>query len=810
MKKTTSVADTSCNTRHDPDTQLLVADNVLPMLRELEKKVMWLSAWMIHGANHLRPERDGLKVGGHQASCASVVTLMTALYFHALRPLDRVAVKPHASPVFHAIQYLLGRQDKENMALFRGFGGAQSYPSRTKDTDDVDISTGSVGLGGALTIFASLVQDYVRLQGFGPETREEGRMIALFGDAELDEGNVFEALFEGWKHDVRNVWWIIDYNRQSLDSVVTDPVFHHLDGLFKSMDWDVQTIKYGQLLQAASECPGGNALIDWIDSCPNQLYSVLTFKGGAAWRKHLTTDLGETSGVRSLLDDYDDDGLQALMTNLAGHDIETVLDAYDRAAQSDAPACIIAYTIKGYGLPLAGHKDNHAGLMSLNQMNEFKAANGIADGEEWERFSGLKMPGKQIQDFIDNVPFSSDVQRRFKSAVVNVPDELECPVFKRGSTQEAFGRLLNELGRGDSELAKRIVTTSPDVTVSTNLGPWVNRREIFDRSDRPDIFRSEDVASAQRWVMSPNGQHIELGIAENNLFLMLAALGLSSEWFGARLLPIGTLYDPFVARGLDALNYACYQDARFMLVATPSGITLAPEGGAHQSVSTPLIGIGQPGLTYFEPAYVDELAVIMRWGLEHMQLPEGGSVYLRLSTRPIDQPVREIDNNFSRRIIAGAYWSKIPAPGAELAIVYCGAVAPEVKAACDELGDEIPGLGLLSVTSPDRLHSDWLNAKRARRSERTTALAVIEEILQCLSPGAAIVTVIDGHPATLSWLGAVSGHRVYPLGVETFGQSGDINDLYRHYGLDTEAILDAAARACLRHLVDEKPVYRAA
>jgi len=780
------------------------------VLKELEKKVMWLSAWMIHEANHLRPARDGLKVGGHQASCASVVTLMTALYFHALRPMDRVAVKPHASPVFHAIQYLLGRQKKENIALFRGFGGAQSYPSRTKDSDDVDISTGSVGLGGALTVFASLAQDYIRLHSLGPSGREEGRMIALFGDAELDEGNVFEALFEGWKHDVRNVWWVIDYNRQSLDSVVTDPVFHRLDGLFRSMDWNVQTIKYGQLLQSASVRAGGDALIDWIDSCPNQLYSALTFKGGAAWRKRLKADLGDTCGIGSLLQDYDNEGLHALMTNLAGHDLGTVLEAYSQAAESDVPTCIIAYTIKGYGLPLAGHKDNHAGLMSVDQMKHFQELNGVAEGEEWDHFSGLRVTPSEVQQFLQNVPFSASTARRFVSSTVDVPSELKYPVSTRGSTQEAFGRVLNELGRGDSRLAERIVTTSPDVTVSTNLGPWVNRRQIFDLSERPDVFRSEDVASAQKWVMSPTGQHIELGIAENNLFLMLAALGLSNEWFGARLLPVGTLYDPFVARGLDALNYACYQDSRFMLIGTPSGITLAPEGGAHQSVSTPLIGMGQPGLTYFEPAYIDELAIIMRWGFEYMQLPEGGSVYLRLSTRPIDQVSRTSDSSLVEQVISGAYWKKRPTTGAELAIVYCGAVAPEAEAAYDELSEEIPGLGLLAVTSPDRLHSDWLYAKRRRREQRDEASAGIEKILHCLAPDAGLITIIDGHPATLSWLGAVSGHRVYPLGVEMFGQSGDINDLYEHYGLDTEAILEAAARASLRRISSSNKVFRAA
>ena len=365
----------------------------LRLLRALERKVLWLSSWMIHNANHLRPKRDGLKVGGHQASSASLATIMTALYFHALRAEDRVAVKPHASPVFHAIQYLLGHQDRGRLERFRALGGAQSYPSRTKDVDDVDFSTGSVGLGVAVTLFASLVQDYVRLRGLAPADAPAGRMVALVGDAEFDEGNVFEAMLEGWKHDVRNLWWIIDYNRQSLDSVVSDHLFKSIEGAFEGTGWRVVTLKYGKLLHAAFAKPGGEALRRWIDECPNSLYSALTYKGGAAWREHLLRDIGREPGVRGLLAQYnDDDALARLMTNLAGHDLETLVDAFDAASGSDVRTCFIAYTVKGFGLPFAGHKDNHAGLMSVEQMDGFRASMGIKPGEEWEKFAGLDVP----------------------------------------------------------------------------------------------------------------------------------------------------------------------------------------------------------------------------------------------------------------------------------------------------------------------------------------------------------------------------------------------------------------------------------
>jgi len=753
-------------------------------LRALQRKILWLSSWMIHNANHLRPNPDGVKVGGHQASSASVSTLMTALYMSVLKPEDRVAVKPHASPIFHAIQYLLGRQTRDKLENFRALGGAQSYPSRTKDVDDVDFSTGSVGLGVAMTVFASLVQDYVRARRT-ENAAPAGRMVAIVGDAELDEGNVFEALLEGWKHDVRNLWWIIDYNRQSLDSVVNDRLFGRFDGLFRSMGWNVIVLKYGKRLEAAFAGPDGERLRDWIDECPNSLYSALVFKGGAAWRTELEKDLGDVPGIRQILDSHDDDALATLMTNLAGHDMESVLEAF-RSVTDDRPTCFLAYTIKGMGLPFAGHKDNHAGLMNPDQMAAFKQSMKIGDGQEWDHFAGLDMPEDDLRAYLDRVPFRTERPRRHMASVV--PVEIETPTGARMSTQEGFGKILNVLGKSDNPLSQKVVTTSPDVTVSTNLGGWVNQRGIFSRSERQDTFREVQVVSAQRWGQSPRGQHFELGIAEHNLFLMLGAAGLSHSLYGERMLPVGTLYDPFINRGLDALNYALYQDARFMVVATPSGVTLAPEGGAHQSINTPLVGIGLPGLSYFEPSYVDELAAIMRWGFGHMQAPDGGSLYLRLSTRPLAQPERSIDDGLAEQIIAGAYWAVPPADGAELALVYTGAMAPDAVAAHAAVLDDVPGAGLLAVTSPDRLYEGW----RADGADSHAA-----GLLDVLAPDAKLVSVIDGHPATLGWLGSVCGHRIRPLGVTEFGQSGSVSDLHRINRIDTDGIVDAVARVLL-------------
>jgi pyruvate dehydrogenase E1 component len=778
-------------------------DASIATLREIERQVLWTACWTIHNANHLRPKIDGdVKVGGHQASSASLAAIMTALYFHVLRPEDRVAVKPHASPIFHAIQYLAGQQTRENLENFRGFGGAQSYPSRTKDVDDVDFSTGSVGLGVGITAFASMVQDYIAEKAWS-KSKPLGRMIALVGDAELDEGNIFECLQEGWKHGLRNCWWIIDYNRQSLDGVVHEGLWARIEAIFAAFGWNVVTLKHGALQQQLFARPGGQRLKVWIDSCPNAIFSALTFQGGSAWRARLSRDFAADNEVLAIIGAFDDDRLADAMTDLGGHCMATLIHAFSEV-QDDRPTLFLAYTIKGKNTPLAGHKDNHAGLMTPAQMAQLQQALKVPEAQEWEPFCAVSDP-TEARRLIQSVPFFSKGMRRIGSARIEVPPQIQL-TDKVISTQGAFGKLLDEIARAGGPLADRLVTTAPDVTVSTNLGGFVNRRGLFGREWRSDTFREHNIPSAQKWAFSPQGQHIELGIAEMNLFLLLGALGLSHSLFGERLIPIGTVYDPFVVRGLDALNYACYQDARFIIAGTPSGITLAPEGGAHQSINTPLIGIAQDGLASFEPCWADELATIMFWAFDYLQRSSkgveqekswlreetGGSVYLRLSTRPIEQLLQRNDAAFCKGVIDGGYWLRKPGPNSDVVIAYQGCLGPEAIEAAGRIGNDRRDVGVLAVTSADRLNAGWSASRRARRRGQVLTRSHIDSLLDALPSHCRIITVCDGHPLTLAWLGAVAGHRVIPLGVEHFGQSGTIPDLYRHFGIDADAIVAAA------------------
>ncbi len=778
--------------------------DTIERLEDIRRQVLWTAMWTIHNANHIREKRDGdVKVGGHQASSASMTSILTALYFNTLRPEDRVAVKPHASPVFHAIQYLMGAQSREKLENFRGYGGAQSYPSRTKDIDDVDFSTGSVGLGVGITAFAAMMQDFIAAKPWA-KARDTGRMIALIGDAELDEGNIFECLQEGWKHDLRNTWWIVDYNRQSLDGVVQEGLWERIEATFTAFGWDIVRLKFGRLQQAAFAEPGGDKLRDWIDTCPNQLFSALTYQGGAAWRARLMNDIGDQGDLTALLDARSDAELAQLMTDLGGHCLTSLTEAFD-AIDHDRPTLFLAYTVKGWGTPLAGHKDNHAGLMNPTQMADFQHDMGVAPGCEWDKDAALKDP-KAGGLFLKDIPFFARGARRYHPPVVAVPATVVL-TDKVISTQAAFGKIIDEIARSGGPMADRIMTTAPDVTTSTNLGGWVNRRGLFAREERGDTFRDEKIPSTQKWHFGPDGQHIELGIAEMNLFLLLAASGLSHSLFGERIIPIGTVYDPFVCRGLDALNYACYQDSRFIIVGTPSGVTLAPEGGAHQSIGTPLIGISQDGLASFEPAFADELSVIMNWAFDYLQRDgggdpnektwlrdeTGGSVYLRLSTRPLEQAMRppSDDEGFAQDVIDGGYWLRKPGPNADIVIAYQGCVAPEVIEAAGRIGTDRRDIGVLAVTSADRLNAGWTAATRARQRGHKSAISKIERMMSELPPHCTIVTVMDGHPLTLSWLGSVGAHRVVPLGVEHFGQTGTIDDLYHHFSIDADAIVAA-------------------
>jgi pyruvate dehydrogenase E1 component len=768
-------------------------------LESIEKRLLWLSTYMIHYANKLRPNPDGMKVGGHQASCASVVSLMTMLYFAFLRPRDHVAVKPHASPVFHAIQYLLGNLPQHMLTTLRDFGGLQAYPSRTKDPDGVTISTGSVGLGAAATIFGALTQRYVR-DHFGHST--SGRYIALVGDAELDEGNVPEALGEASAYGLHDLWWIVDINRQSLDHIAPDGQVVQIARMFEAKGWEILWLKYGSKQRAFFERPNGNWLRQWIDACSNAEYQSLLNADGAKIRDAIL-EWGTTEGVdmATLLAEVPDTDFKDLMMNLGGHDMPQILRTFETAAKvQDRPVAILAYTIKGWGLPIAGHIENHAAQLTSAQITGLQEELGIATGHEWDGYAEADPVVQWIQDSLRQRGFLQKPQVTLtpSPSALQVPETLNIPFPDRASTQGAFGHILVALHAID-EVAARLVTISPDVAVSTNLANWINKRGIYAPADKPNYWAKHEIKGLLKWDETAAGQHVELGIAENNFYLTLAMFGLAHELHGELLLPVGTVYDPFVARGLDALTYATYSGAKFLFAGTPSGLSLSREGGAHQSIYTPLVGLGLPGLLHYEPAYAAELECILCWGLQQLaDRQQGQSIYLRLSTRPITQAVRHSTPAWRRQVLAGGYWLRDHrqqpdyAQCPHLHIFASGVMLEEALQASEIAQEDGIYANVINVTSADRLFHDYF------QTSRRGAVSYLDELLPLPDRQVPAITLLDGHPLTLAWLGTIFSAPVKPLGVVNFGETGAVQELYHKHHIDTEAVLTAMVQVLFK------------
>ncbi|MFZ9283695.1 MAG: 1-deoxy-D-xylulose-5-phosphate synthase N-terminal domain-containing protein [Candidatus Nanopelagicales bacterium] len=782
----------------------LIEDQTI--LEKIQERVLWLATRMVDYANRERINLDGLKVGGHQASSASMVSIMTALYCNFINAEDRVSVKPHASPVFHAIQFLLGNLDKKYLTQLRKSGGLQSYPSRTKDPDVVDFSTGSVGLGAVAPLFAATTRRYIDCH-FGP--RPNSRFIAVIGDAELDEGNIWEALADPVNEGLGNVMWVVDFNRQSLDRVIPGVRIAQWRAQFEAAGWHVRELKYGVKLEQVFAQAGSEAFKKWFDDIPNEQYqSLFGLRPKDARTRFLD---GASNSVADFLTKFGDDELFEILTDLGGHNLTSLVEAFSECDRvNDRPSVVFAYTIKGWKLPIAGDPRNHSAQISATQIDELRARVGLTVETEWNNFE----PGSpedallRARNIALNRVYSPNLLE------VDIPITTGVANASKTSTQEVFGRALTELSR-DENIRRYLVTVAPDVATSTNLGGFINRTGVFHPTDR----RRWNEDPVLKWAEGPSGQHIELGISEMNLFSLLGQLGLSGDLHNQPLIPIGTVYDPFVLRGLDAFIYSVYSGAKFILSGTPSGITLAPEGGAHQSTITPSVGIELPGVVLLEPAYGQALDWLFCDAVAHVSgsksdttpdlRPNELAFYFRLTTRAIDQTpfiaARERlgEATLRSQVLAGAYrlidgrlaLSKSGEHNSPVVhLVGCGAVMPEVLVAAEELASEGVIAHVVDVTSPGRLFGSW--QRTLKQGIRTASTPSFPGVLRPIfSERAPIVSIHDGSSHALAWLGSALGSPQVAMGVDSFGQSGNIQDLYRIHDLDSGSIVNGALAA---------------
>ena len=757
------------------------------VLREIAQRVLWLSAAIVDAANAGRPNDSGVKVGGHQASSASMVDIMVALWFAELTPLDRVSVKPHASPALHAINYLLGDLDESYLPTLRAKGGLQSYPSRLKDPDNVDFSTGSVGIGATAALWAAMAHRYVASQF--PSTPSAGRFVSLLGDAELDEGAIWEAVADPAVAKLGELLWVVDLNRQSLDRVVPDIQIQRLQGMFAAAGWQVVTLKWGRLVSEIFDRPGGSELRARLEAMPNEEFQRMLRVDAAQVAERVLAG-GANAALSALLSAIPAAELAAAVRDLGGHDLGLLVDTF-QAVDTHRPTVVFAYTVKGRGLPTEGHPNNHSALLTGPQMEALAAVCGVDPAAPWQRFD-IGTPAGQLCDRRGRALQREPV---VPSGSVSVPTSLGHSHRKTISTQATLGRLLADLTRDAPSAAARIVTCSPDVASSTNLGGWINKTGVWSVEDRRDWF-ADDAERVLRWHEVSNGQHIEIGIAEVNLVSLLGELGATWSRWGERLIPIATLYDPFVSRALEPWSYGIYAGGQSILVGTPSGVTLSPEGGAHQSITTPSIGLEQPGCVAWEPAFAQDLEWCLLHAMSAVGVVGGTSSYFRLSTRPIDPELASVPEEPALRerrrqqAVAGGY--RLPAAhplsSEEVTLVGVGAIMPEVLASARALTEVGVRAGVVCLTSPDLVFRSFQQGGR-----RTPGMggSLVEELFPARHP-APLVTVLDGHPHTLSFLAGARGDRVRCLGVTEFGQSSDLDDAYLLHGIDTGSITDAA------------------
>jgi pyruvate dehydrogenase E1 component len=585
------------------------------------------------------------------------------------------------------------------------------------------------------------------------------------------------------------VLWIIDLNRQSLDRVVPDMAAGRLRGMFDAAGWETITVKYGRRLRELFLRDGGEALRERIDSMSNEEYQRLLRSPAAELRQRLPGDNGRAREVARLVAELDDAEITAAIADLGGHDLADLLDAFRRADEiRERPAVIFAYTIKARGLPTQGHPANHSALMSDEQWAQLAAELGADVADPWAGFPAGGPEAelcRQAAERLRRAPLPASEPRA-------VPRDVGRSHVSSASTQQAFGRFFVDLARADPEVAKRVVTVSPDVASSTNLGGWINHSGVWNMGERIDWF-ADDPQTLMRWRESSHGQHIELGIAEGNLVGLLGELGATWSRAGLPLLPIGALYDPFVNRALEPWSFGIYAGGQSILVGTPSGVTLAPEGGAHQSVITPSVGLEQPSCVAWEPAFGQDLEWTLLAALGSLGHAGGSSAYFRLSTRPIDQALALVPGEPGareqrrRHVLAGGYVLRTAERAPDIVLAGMGAILPDVLIAADELSAAGLAIDVICLTSADLV----FRALQARQGLAEGDHAILD-VLFPPQRRAPIVTVLDGHPHTLAFLSAVRCVPIANLGVAGFGQSGDVQDLYEHFGIDAETIIGAA------------------
>ena len=758
------------------------------LLREIERRVLWLAMRMIDHANRGRATPPV----GHQASAASTVSVLTALWFGHLAVDDRIGIPPDAAPVHHALRYLSGDLRRSDLETLGSLGGLQVQPSRPLDPDGVDFSTGAVGPGAVAPVFAAAVRRYVD-QRFGD--RPESRFVSVIGDDDLDLGDIWEAIADPVCAGLGRVMLVVDLNRQGLDRVVPDARATRLKRFFSDSGWHVVEAKYGHRLQAAFARPRGDALRYHFDSMANEDYQELFSLPITDLRERFL--FGAQPEVVDLLEPYDDQALADLVFNLGGHDMDALIDCFQACdAEKYRPSVVFAYTVKGWSLPTAGAPDNHSALLRRADIDRLRVESGLTEETEWDRFDDDTPAGRLcLAKGAGSAPPPPAEAHRSRIPVTAAPAR----IVRTGevSTEDAFGQVLGRL-TSMPYVAERLVTvSSPELTTSPALAPVVGRTGVFAPATARSTVRPPGVASEP----TESGGHVALGVSESNLHLLLGQLGLGSPHHGETLLPVGVVPDSRLTRGLDALVVSLHDGSRFVVAGSGSGLT-GGEGALRSSFLTPSLTNELPGLGYCEPAFATETQWLVCDALDRLTATGGESTYIRLSPQPVDQePFASILDRMGERplrdlVVAGGYRLIEPAPagGPGVVIVATGSAVAEAVAASDVLEDEGVAATVINLTAPGRVHRSWRDGltDSVGRGRASGHAGRLERLLTPAERDLPVVTAHDAASSALGWIGSALGSHQIPLGADRFAQSGRPADLRGLVGISRDHIVNAA------------------
>lgn len=884
------------------------------ILEAIAHRAFVFATKMIWEANHRDDIQEGdPKVGGHPAACSSCVHILTTLHMAMRKPQDLIAVKPHASPVDHSLNHLMGLHhepygrawlstDESKAAMFRlrkfsqhGEPVFQSYHAESDPDGNAYFPSGSVGIPPVVSIYTALAYRYA--EDHGLEVPKDAHFWSLMGDSEFREGSLMEAMPDASERELGNVIWIVDYNRQNLDGTrIPNPRglrgtdAHRMERVAIANGWEVIQVRHGRKRLALFGKPTGDELRRVLEEGLSdfEFQMLLLKRDGKVVRERLI-DLEPQ--VKKLLSGLDDQQVYDVFADLGGHDVAVLRDAMEQAkVDKIRPTLIIAHTIKGWGLSSYAAPGNHNAVPDKDEVDALLDGEGVPKNDPFALFPEDTPEGRFLAARRDEMRAGIEAiwalkdknASAFETRVQEVgglPQDLgvDLKLTPLVHTQYIWGQLAGKLIRiGNRHEAHRkagtgkevsheeerwgpaadlVLTMAPDVGTSTNINPAMDDK-IYG-PDQPDYESELGLRDRRRPALVPHEEawtrHIRFEIAEANCMSAAGAFGKMRDHVGLPFLPIMTIYDFFIKRAYDQLYYNLYWKSGFIVVGTPAGVTLSPEGAQHSWKSD----IQMPNLITWEPFYAHEVDWILAESVRrHMTGDDEGrsGVLIRCVTKSVRQAemmtrlkaAKRFENASDEEILAatradaleGAYylvdWRGYPdyTPGDNVVNVFAmGAVTAEALKAADSLRAEGIYANVLCVTSGDLLCGTLGRETGFRHLRETlgitgdlyltrpnghangnghaTEIDDAADLVMAAARRVPLVTVVDGEPGLLDNLGSVVGVKSDDLAVRKPSKCGRPVDVYGYMHIDAEAIHEAVGQVLADTALENVRVSRA-